>query len=524
MFRPYQQKAIDSVFDYIGKKGKHPLVALPTGSGKTFVIGGIIDRAIKEGYENILILSHVKEILKQDKECVERITNRDVAMFSAGFEVKQINKLTVAGIQSAYRSPEAFSHFDMVLIDECHLISQRGESMYQQFLSGIGDVPRIGLTATPFRLGEGYIYGPGKMFDGICCDMTSRDAFNHLIGGGYLSNLTTKATGTRLVTEGVKVTAGDFNEKALAEANNRMEITEACIDEIIARASDRKKWLIFAIDIKHAEAITHCLERKGISAAVLHSKMERDRDQIIRRFKDGEFRCLVNINILTTGFDVPDIDVVALLRPTQSPVLHVQTIGRGMRIAPDKRDCLIMDFAGNICRLGPINDVKVVTKRKGKGGGQMMAKECPQCNELVHLRVEICPVCSHKFVFRQKLKPTAGTMSPIASGRTQHWIDVVDVKYAKHNKYGGPPSLRVTYLAPSGEAIREWVCIEHNGFAGMKAVRWLASRSVQVSTVDDALASKHVMRRPRKILVDVSGKYPVVKEAIFHREQNVAYN
>jgi DNA repair protein RadD len=523
MFRPYQQKAIDATFDYLKGGGKHPLLALPTAAGKTYVIGGIIDRALREGYEHILILSHVKEIIKQDKEGVEKVVNRDVAIYSAGFEVKQINKLTVAGIQSAYRKPELFAHFDMIIIDECHLISPNSESMYQQFLAGMTDIPRIGLTATPFRLKEGYIYGPDKMFDGIAYDLTSMEKFNQLIRDGYLSNLTTKATGTKLITEGVKITAGDFNEKALAEANNRMEITTACIDEIIAKGADRKKWLAFAIDIAHAESIAEVFCSKGVKAAVLHSKMEEDRDQVIRRFKDGEFRCLVNVNILTTGFNVPDIDLVALLRPTQSPVLHVQTIGRGMRVAPGKHDCLILDFAGNISRLGPINDVRVTRKRKGKGGGAMV-KECPQCSELVHLRVEICPACGHKFEFKQKLSARAALVSPIASRNSKQWFDVSDVKYTKHEKYGAPPSLKVTYITASGEPIREWVCIEHSGFARRKATAWMMARRFWANTVDEAIVAKSCFLTPSKILVDLTGKYPVVEEAIFPREKKIAYN
>ena len=523
MYRDYQKAAIDSVFGYLQGQGKHPLVALPTAAGKTYVIGGVIERALTEGYESVLILSHVREILKQNKESIEKIVNRDVAMFSAGFEVKQINKLTVAGIQSAYRQPERFKDFDMIIVDEAHLLSPRGESMYMQFLAEMPDKTRVGLTATPFRLKEGYIYGEGMMFDGIAYDLTSMERFNRLIEQGYLSNLTTKATGTKLITDGVKITAGDFNEKALAAANNREDITEACIDEIIRKGADRKKWLAFTIDISHAEAIAESFNKRGIKTAVLHSKSENDREQVIRRFKDNEFRCLVNVNILTTGFNVPDIDLIALLRPTQSPVLHVQTIGRGMRIAPGKRDCLVLDFAGNISRLGPINDVRVTKKRKGKGGGQMV-KECPSCAELVHLRVEFCPACNHKFTFRQKLSAEAGSVSPIASRSSKQWYAVEDVKYTRHEKYGAPPSLKVTYITDTGDNFREWVCIEHQGFAKRKALHWLSLRGIYANSVEEAIRRKDEFAVPRKILVESKEKYPTIEEVVFQRERKTVYN
>lgn len=153
-----------------------------------------------------------------------------------------------------------------------------------------------------------------------------------------------------------------------------------------------------------------------------------------------------------------------------------------------------------------------------------MVKECPQCSELVHLRVEICPACSHKFEFKQKLSARAALVSPIASRNSKQWFEVSDVKYTKHEKYGAPPSLKVTYITPSGEPIREWVCIEHSGFAKKKAIKWMMSRRHWANTVDEAIVAKSCFLIPSKILVDLTGKYPVVEEAIFPREKKIAYN
>ena len=779
--RPYQLKAVEMAAKAFGAEDrKHPLLALPTGAGKTHVIAGIIEKALGIGIEHVLILSHVKEILRQNRDRIEQTTGRGVSLYSAGLEVKQIDKITVAGIQSAWRAPEAFSQFQVVIIDECfpagtaistpsgdipiecieagdivysafgvdvveatsrketielyevklsngrsiectgnhpfftekgwlrasalergaeiftpeavselrdkhlcgrndkaeldknkvllnillkekrelhersenkkedvgdtekdwaqaaytwrerngtdsaarenvgtprgvlgnracskdnailekwrrlssslqnryckpkqndsdrvgwrvsffkkekrrqegcpseivrvddvsvkkqarpipvfnlqvrghpsyfaggvlvhncHLISTKAESMYQKFLAHMPDATRIGLTATPFRLKEGYIYGPGMMFDHLAYDLTSADNFNRLIEDGYLSDLTVKATAQKLSVEGVKTIGGDFNEKQLSAENDREEVTNACVQEIIAKGADRKKWLVFAIDIQHAQHVSDAMNACGVKTALLHSKMREDRDMLIRRFRDGEYRCLVNINILTTGFDVPDIDLVALLRPTKSPVLHVQTIGRGMRVAVGKSDCLILDFAGNISRLGPINRVHV--RKKGKGGkGGVMAKECPQCAELVHLSVKVCPKCEHKFVFREKLTPKADLQEVIARKDRPRWFVVVDVKYRVIEKYNSPPMLMVTYLTAEGDKIREWCCIEHQNFAGVKAKQWMAKRGVDFHYTEEAFAHRGMIPNPKKILVDLSGRYPDIKETIFSR-------
>ena len=512
--RPYQQEAANqAVLKVI--EGHDPLVALPTGAGKTYTIASMIQQLEALGNKNFLILSHVKEILQQNQVSIEKALGRHVNVYSAGLDRKQIGAITVAGIQSAYRSPHKFKHFNIIIIDEAHLISKKSESMYQKFFEAIGDHTKIGLTATPFRLGSGYIYGKDQLFDCLAYDCTSKDEFNKLIDQGYLCDLVTKGTKKKLSVEGVATIGGDFNEKQLAAANDIEAITNECIKEIIDRGSDRKKWLIFAIDIHHAEHIAEALIREGIPTMVIHSKMEQDRDSIIRRFKDGHHRCIVNVNILTTGFDVPDIDLVALLRPTKSPVLHVQTIGRGMRVAPGKKNCLILDFAGNITRLGPINDVTVHKKKKA-GTGSEMVKECPVCQLLVHIKTKECPECQYKFKFKINIDPKLGLSSPIDRPiNNLVWLEVDDVYYKRHIKPLRPPSVKVGY-ACQGEIITEWWFPENNGFAKFKTydIMYKAAKEVY-TTVDSVMKNIDRIRKPRKILVDIGDRFPQVKERIY---------
>lgn len=488
-------------------------MAIPTGGGKSYIIAEIIRRVTTMWGVKVLVLSHVKEILEQDATSLKKFLP-EVSVYSAGLGLRQIGDVTVAGIQSCYRNPEMFKQFQIVIIDEAHRISPREGTMYQKFFDDIGEHVRIGLTATPYRLGKGYIYeGPDRIFDYIAYDLTSKDSFLQLIKDGYLCKLVTKGTRVKLETEGVRTTAGDFNEKDLAAANDKEEITNAAIEELIAAGHDRKKWLVFAIDIAHAEHIAESLMRRGIRTNVVHSKMEMDRDQVLKDYKNGKYQCIVNVNVLTTGFDDPAIDLIGILRPTKSPVLHVQTIGRGLRVHPGKPDCLVLDFAGNTARLGPINDVVLYVAKKGGKAGPPAMKECPKCLEMVYPAVRICPECKHEFVFDSALEAQYTDLDIISEGAK--WLPVTDVIYTLHAKISSPSTMKVTYLCGT-KTVREWICVEHSGYAKARADHWLQYRGGKaVDTAQEAVDQKEKLARPLEILVDGRGKYPVVKDCKF---------
>ena len=256
----------------------HCLVALPTGSGKTVVMADLILKAIKKWPKtHVLILSHVKEILKQDYNSIKAHTGMDVGIYSVGMKRREIKQVTVAGIQSVFRRGADFSKFKFVIIDECHLIPPGKNTMYRTFFASL-DRPRyFGLTATPFRLGAGYIYGQeDSIFNDLIYDMTTKDKFNSLIRDGYLCNLKTSPTENELepVLDDVKTVAGDFDLKGLSRKIDKDSITKLAIKEIVLKGKNYKKWLIFAIDIEHAENIAEALHAAGITVMVVHSKME----------------------------------------------------------------------------------------------------------------------------------------------------------------------------------------------------------------------------------------------------------
>jgi DNA repair protein RadD len=226
---------------------------------------------------------------------------------------------------------------------------------------------------------------------------------------------------------------------------------------------------------------------------------------------------MVNVNVLTTGFDDPEIDLIALLRPTKSPVIHIQTVGRGLRIASGKEHCLIMDFAGNTERLGPINDIQIYTKRKGQRQGEPITKTCPVCNTIHHPVVKICPFCGHKFQFKQLLTTSASSKDIVTDGKPK-WYNIEDVLYSIHTKRNAPEMVKVTYQSGL-RSFNEYVCIEHPGYAGYKAKHWASYRGVdKADTAFQLLSQSKNLRRPRRIQVSTKGKYPIIVDYDFSEE------
>lgn len=506
----YQEEAINATFQYfyLGKRG-NPLVVAPTGSGKSIIIAGMCHRIITEWEDqHILIVSHVREILEQDFERVStQCGEESVGLYSAGLKSKEIKQITIAGIQSVYKRADLFEHFDIVIVDEAHKIP-RNSGMYKKLFESV-TCPVIGMTATPYRTGSGYLHiGNDAFFDEIVYTIPIKK----LQGDGKLCLLSTKGTEKKLDATGFKKQAGDYILKELSQAFDRSAITDDIIKELVLYKQLRKKWLVFAIDIDHAEHVADKLNEAGIKTGVVHSKVKGDRKIIIDMFNNDGYQALVSVAVLTTGFDSPHVDLIAILRPTASPVLHVQIIGRGLRTAPGKTDCLVLDFAGNLFRNGPI-DAPVIAQ-KGKGGGEAIMKECPNCREIVYAAVRICPICKYKFQFKHNLTGNAAEGQAVVS--REAWHKVTEVFYERYIGTKRIPMIKVQYLC-GAYSYQEFVCIEHSGYARVKAKRWWERRcgGSLPETADQALKLVEGLAVPERILVNESGKYPNIKEQKF---------
>ena len=510
--REYQSKACDAI-DVELRHNNNPLIALPTGSGKTVVIAEACKR-IKERNPDahIVIASHVKEILGQNHKTIEKYLDRQVSIFSAGMGRKQKSDIIVGGIQSMYRKAREFVNTDIVIIDECHLMSDKSNTMYRTFLKTMPHANIIGLTATPFRLGSGYIYGEDKLFTRLSYDITSGEELVKLIDDGYLSDVQIVQTQLELDTTKVRTKAGDFSEIDMSSRFDREKITEAAVNEIIRIGDNYKKWLVFAIDIKHAEHIAESLIRRGIPTNIVHSKMEGNREDVISNFKEGNYRCIVNVNVLTTGFDDPGIDLIALLRPTKSPVLHVQTIGRGMRINEGKDHCVVLDFGGNTKRLGPINAIDIRVPKKGDKQGEPITKTCPECDAIHHPAVRKCKWCGYEFQFKHNLGNSGGMEAIAKKGLKWHKVD--SVEYRISSKANRPDILVASHICGLNRYDYH-ACLDHKGYAKYKAKHWVAYRGVPAHSVREAFLMKEKFKKPNRIQVDTSGKYPIITDYSF---------
>lgn len=513
--RNYQAEAIKSVLLYLyqHKKG-NPLVVAPTGSGKTHIIAGICQQLEKiSSKSKVIIVSHVEEILRQDSSKLrDYIDRKKVGVYSAGIGLKQVRQFTVASIQTVCNCPEKFKDYTHIIVDEAHRIPASGMGQYRKFFDKLPQARVIGLTATPYRLGHGYLT-EDHIFDKVVYDID----IIKLIEQGYLSNLVTKEPSYEYDTSQLKTVAGDFSKKDMVGKLNIDNITRQIVDELVLYKSKRKHWVVFAIDISHAENIQKYLQSQGVVCAALHSKMEKqDRIDLISLFKDGHIQCLISVEILTTGFDAPHIDLIVLMRPTKSPVLHVQMIGRGMRICEGKENCLVLDFAGNTKRLGPINDVWV--KKKGekekKGNGEGLTKTCPKCDEIVHIVVKKCPSCNYDFPIQNKLSLNPDQQTQLLKTKQTLKVKefVVDkVKYFKHNKTNRPPSLKVVYHCGL-RSFNEWVALEHTGYPRLRAESWWKYRTGEEApdTVTQALTQIGKLPCPKTVTVDFTQQYPEV--------------
>jgi DNA repair protein RadD len=478
--RPYQQQCVAAVYEHLRTRDDNPCAVVPTAGGKTPIMATICRDAVLRWNGRVLILAHVKELLEQSAGKLRAVCPEiEFGINSAGLKRRDTcNPVIIAGIQSVYRRACELDAFDLVLVDEAHLIPLEGEGMYRQFLAdakAINPAVRIvGFTATPFRLKTGPICTLDGILNHVCYEVGVRE----LIVGGYLCPLITKAGINKADFGRLHVRGGEFVADEMEALMDDERLVEAACGETVGYTGNRRAVLIFASGVKHGEHIVGVLAGKhGIECGFVTGETPtRERDAILGRFRRGELKYLCNVNVLTTGFDAPHIDCVALVRPTLSPGLYYQMVGRGFRLHPGKENCLVLDFGGNVLRHGPVDDLRI--KPVSNGDGDAPAKECPECLALIAAGYATCPQCGYVFPPPERSKHEAkASDAGILKGQvttTQHRVD--DVHYSVHTKRGAsedaPKSMRVDYRIGWHQYKSEWICFEHDGYARQKAVAW----------------------------------------------------
>lgn len=357
--RPYQQEAVDATLNHFRKSDESAVIVLPTGAGKSLVIAELARLARRK----ILVLTHVKELVEQNHAKYQSY-GLSGGIFAAGLKRKENHhQVTFASVQSVAANLDQFrDEYSLVIIDECHRVSGEETSQYQRIIEHLrqqnDSLKVLGLTATPYRLAMGWIYRYHYRGFVRGSDDEQDKPFRHCIYELPLSYMINRGYLTRpeLVNAAVAqydfsaLTQDRFGEYAEKDVNQLLSkhqrVTRAIIEQVMEMAAERQGVMIFAATVQHAQEITGYLPEQE-TALVTGATDLQDRDQLIQRFKQRQLKYLVNVSVLTTGFDAPHVDLIAILRPTQSVSLYQQIVGRGLRLDERKQDCLVIDYAGN---------------------------------------------------------------------------------------------------------------------------------------------------------------------------------
>lgn len=552
------------------------VVVLPTGAGKSLVIAELARRA----RGRVLVLAHVRELVEQNHAKYSGF-GLEAGIYSAGLQRKERDSKVIFGsIQSIARAPEEFfKSFSLLVIDECHRVSTEGETQYLQVISRLQKsnpgLCILGLTATPYRLGLGWIYqyhGPRRLLQ------TSEERFfkkciyelslRHLIQNHYLTTpiqidspvacydfSSLKLRGTHFVMAEVEALLKD-----------QKRITPLIIKNIIEMSRDREGVMIFTSSVRHAQEIMRSLP-PFVSALVVGDTGSAEREEIIAAFKEKKLKFLVNVSVLTTGFDAPHVDVIAILRPTESVSLYQQIVGRGLRLSPGKTDCLILDYTGQghdlfspeISEDKPATDsvpVEVVCpacgvqnifwgRRDAEGqvvehygrrcqgaladphtgdlqpcGFRFRFKRCDRCGEENDISARTCTACAQVLVDPDKKLKEAMSL------KDAHVMRVDSMVFAKTTDKKGRPRLEVCYYDADAQVLKEYFYLNtpeacrafYFNFVRMHARR--PEQAPEVRGLDEALAVRASFRQPLFVVARRQTHYWVIREKIFDDEWN----
>jgi DNA repair protein RadD len=527
--RWYQIEAVDKTFEYYSNDrpvvngvpiAKNPLICLPTGTGKGTVIAMFIMRCFQiQSNTRVVMATHVKELIKQNAaDLLDFWPMAPLGICSAGLHSYDLaSPIIFGGVKTLVKRALDLGYIDFLVIDEAHLLADEGD--YQTLINILKVrnpfLKVIGLTATPYRMGLGLMTN-GNIFTDIIYNMCNIDGFSRLIAEGFLCPLIPKRTETQLDITGVGIRQGDYVASELEEAVDKTDINAALLSEYVRYSHDRKCGLLFASGVAHA---THLWEMLNDTfhqeCVILHSKRsETQNDAAIKSWKSGRVKHAVNMNMLTTGVNCPMLDVIGDGQPTCSTGKHVQKYGRATRPYPGKANGLILDFARNTRRLGPIND-PVIPRPKGQGSpGDAPVRVCPSCGTYNHASVRTCVVCGLAFDFSPDLSRQASTTEIMRSDLPEiEEFPVENVLYSEFTaKQTGRSWLKIGYKC--GLRQFNWIkTIEGKDYPAKQGRDWFRQvygEPNEDMTNKDVLSMQSYLRPPTKIRVWINKENPSI--------------
>lgn len=571
--RPYQQDAVKATIHYFRKNSAPAVLALSTGAGKSLIIAELARLA--KG--RVLVLAHVKELVEQNHSKYESY-DLQASIFSAGLGRKESGRQVVfASVQSISNSLDLFTEpFSLLVIDECHRVPEDENSGYQKVVSHLQKInPNLkilGLTATPYRLGLGWIYQyhtrgqvrteQKRFFRDCIFDLPIRflleekflsepKVMDMAVLGYDFSSLKASAT-------------GHYQEAQLdSVVRKSTRVTPLIIKQVIETAADRRAVMIFASTVNHAQEIMGYLANEN-GALVVGDTPLNQRESIINDFKAGKIKYLVNVSVLTTGFDAPHVDLIAILRPTASLSLYQQIVGRGLRLSEGKKDCLVMEFAGNCYDLyqpevgeaRPDSDSEIVTipcpacrfnnnfwgkldpagfvlehyGRQCQGysedeqgqrhicGYRFRAKFCDMCGADNDIAARRCRECDHVLVDPdKKLREALQLKDALIMKCVTLRLQATKNKFAK-------PQLKVTYIGEQGAEIHEFWPLATPSHKRDFLRKFIAPhlldrhRPFTETAPTKIVNNEHRLRKPDIVIARKNGRFWVIRDKLFDLE------
>ncbi len=573
--RTYQQEAVDRTLNYFRKRRDPAVIVLPTGAGKSLVIAELAKIAIGR----VLVLAHVKELVEQNHLKYESY-GLHAGIYSAGLNQKDSEQKVIFGsIQSVAKAKDAFfKDFTLVVIDECHRVGLEPDSQYAKVITQLKlNNPRIcilGLTATPYRLGLGWIYNYALRGE---LKTQEQRFFKHCIYDLPLEYMISNQYLTPPVQVDIPVTSYDFSElieggnaytmAQLEEAlHQQRRLTPLIIKNIIdiTESDQRQGVMIFSSTVKHAQEIMNHLP-PGQARLVVGTTELSERDQIVHDFKQKAFKYLVNVSVLTTGFDAAHVDVIAILRPTESISLYQQIVGRGLRLDTDKKDCLVLDYTG----MGHSIFSPEIGEKKTASESVAVQVPCPECGfindfwgildddgkllehfgrkcrgghvntdnyELIpcgyRFRFKICTQCSAENDISARDCSNCGCvlidpdtkLKQARLSKDAHVLTPDSIEMLERVDKKGTPYLQVKYYDYDAQFVAEMHYLNNPTSLKKFSINFLRShlrkpeQKVHISSASDAVKLRAQLRMPSFVIARKQGKFWKITEKIFSEE------
>ena len=479
ILRPYQDVAVNSAIKSLNKH-KNTIVVAPTGAGKTIMLSSLIGKMHKEN-NKVLVLQHRDELVNQNMDKFKKINpNISTSILNAD-EKDWSGDVVFAMVQTLSRpnNLSSMQRVNLIIIDESHhTIANSWLNIIKESKEINPNVRIAGFTATPNR-------GDGKGLKQVFSNCSHQIEIATLIREGFLVSPKTFVinVGVQKELSQVRKTIDEFNMDEVARIMNKRPINERVVNEWHEKASDRKT-VVFCSTKNHAKDLCDEFVKQGVRAEVLTGDTKKDvRVNMLQSLSNGDLQVVINVAVLTEGFDSPPVSCIILTRPCSYKSTMVQMIGRGLRtIDPNeypniiKKDCIILDFGTSILTHGKLDEEVNLDDVASNDNGQAPQKQCPECNSIVPLGVRECPICGHDFAKEEekKLKEFNMTEVELIDRSPFRWIRVFDTDKC---------------LMASGFNGFAMVVNLHDTFFGFTKPRNDRLRVVSVGTKKQAIAS-----------------------------------